>query len=205
VFAADMTYVVLNPYWDVPASILKKELLPQLEADPGWAPRNGYEIVAGPGDDARPVPATSESVAKLAAGKLRLRQVPGPGNALGRIKFMLPNRHNVYLHDTPTRALFKETRRAFSHGCIRVEDPVALLAHVLRDQPGWDAAHITAALEGPSSSRITLAHPVPVFIVYGTALATEAGETRFFEDVYAQDAKLTRLLMERGRPSAPLM
>ena len=201
VFAADMTYVVLNPYWDVPRSILKKELLPRFEVEPDWAERNGYEIVAGPGDDARPIPATPENIARLAAGKLRLRQVPGPDNALGRIKFMLPNRHNVYLHDTPTQALFKESRRAFSHGCIRVADPMALLAHVLRNEPVWNAERIAAALNGPRATRIVLTHPIPVFIVYGTALATEAGDTLFFEDIYAQDTKLTRLLL-RERSSS---
>jgi murein L,D-transpeptidase YcbB/YkuD len=201
VFAADMTYVVLNPYWDVPASILKQELLPHLQVESDWAERNGYEIVAGPGDDAQVVPATPENIARLAAGKLRLRQVPGPENALGRIKFMLPNQHNVYLHDTPTQALFKENRRAFSHGCIRVADPMALLAHVLRNEPGWNAERMAAALAGPPATRIVLTQPIPVFIVYGTALATEAGDTLFFDDIYLQDAKLTRLLLRTRAPS----
>ncbi|HEY1283773.1 MAG TPA: L,D-transpeptidase family protein [Steroidobacteraceae bacterium] len=201
VFAADMTYVVLNPYWDVPASILKQELLPHLQVESDWAERNGYEIVAGPGDDAQVVPATPENIARLAAGKLRLRQVPGPENALGRVKFMLPNQHNVYLHDTPTQALFKENRRAFSHGCIRVADPMALLAHVLRNEPGWNAERMAAALAGPPATRIVLTHPIPVFIVYGTALATEAGDTLFFDDIYLQDAKLTRLLLRTRAPS----
>src|SRR5690606_24665497 len=113
VFAADMSYVVLNPYWDIPRSIMRNELLPQMRADPAYAERHGYEIVRGPGDDARPVPVTPENMDALQRGELRLRQRPGPRNALGRVKFMFPNRHNVYLHDTPSRGLFSRSQRAF--------------------------------------------------------------------------------------------
>jgi murein L,D-transpeptidase YcbB/YkuD len=199
VFSAQMRYVVLNPYWDVPYAIMKREQLPEIEADAAWVARNHFQIVDGQGDDARVVPVTAENVRRLASGTLRLRQEPGPGNALGRVKFMFPNRHNVYLHDTPARTLFAATRRAFSHGCIRVADPMALLAHVLRDDPQWNAADIAQALERPAATRIALLHPIPVFILYGTALATEAGDVLFFEDIYAQDAKLARLLGHRIR------
>jgi murein L,D-transpeptidase YcbB/YkuD len=197
VFAAQMRYVVLNPYWDVPFSIMKREQLPEIEADADWVARNGFQIVDGPGDDARPVGVTEQNVKRLAQGKLRLRQVPGPANALGRIKFMFPNRHNVYLHDAPSRALFAASRRAFSHGCIRVADPMGLLLHVLRDDPQWTRERIEQTLAGSAATRITLPHPIPVFILYGTALATEAGDTLFFEDIYSQDAKLARLLASR--------
>jgi murein L,D-transpeptidase YcbB/YkuD len=197
VFAAPMRYIVLNPYWDVPFNIMKREQLPEIEADADWVARNGFEIVDGPGDDARPVVVTDANVKRLAQGKLRLRQVPGPANALGRIKFMFPNRHDVYLHDTPSRALFAASRRAFSHGCIRVADPMALLMHVLRDDPQWTRERIDQALAGPPATRIALPHPIPVFILYGTALATEAGDILFFDDIYSQDAKLARLLAAR--------
>jgi L,D-transpeptidase YcbB len=199
VFAADMTYVVLKPYWDVPRSILVKELLPGIEVNPGWVAANGFEIVRGASDEAKPLPASERNVELLAQGKLRLRQKPGPENALGRVKFMLPNRHAVYLHDTPARDLFKQSRRAFSHGCIRVADPVALLAHVLREDSSWSPERIEQAFNGPAATRIPLPRKIPVFIIYGTALATEAGETLFFDDIYAQDAKLTRLLAGRAR------
>jgi murein L,D-transpeptidase YcbB/YkuD len=197
VFAAEMRYVVLNPYWDVPFGIMKREQLPEIEADADWVARNHFQIVDGQGDDARPVPVTDENVQRLARGQLRLRQEPGPGNALGRVKFMFPNRHNVYLHDTPGRALFTESRRAFSHGCIRVADPMALLMHVLRDDPSWTRERVAQAFAGAPATRITLPRPIPVFILYGTALATEAGDTLFFEDIYSQDAKLARLLLAR--------
>jgi murein L,D-transpeptidase YcbB/YkuD len=194
VFAAEMRYIVLNPYWDVPFGIMQREFLPEIEADADWVARNGYQIVQGQGDDARPLPVTEDNVRRLARGQLRLRQMPGPTNALGRIKFMFPNRHNVYLHDTPGRALFTQSRRAFSHGCIRVADPTALLAHVLRDDPAWTPERIAAALNGAPATRVPLSHPIPVFILYGTALATEAGDTLFFDDIYSQDAKLAKLL-----------
>jgi murein L,D-transpeptidase YcbB/YkuD len=197
VFAADMQYLVLNPYWDVPRSILVKELLPQIRSNPAWVGKQGYEIVRGGGDDARPLPVTSENIQLLAEGALRLRQKPGPGNALGRVKFMFPNRHNVYLHDTPARALFLRTRRAFSHGCIRVSDPMALLAHVLRSDPTWTPERLEAAFARGTPVRIPLRQPIRVFILYGTALATEAGSVLFFEDLYGQDAPLIARLNAR--------
>ncbi len=202
VFAADMKYVVLQPYWDVPRSILIEELMPQIEADSEWLAANDYEIVQGPGDDATPLAATPDNIRRLAAGKLRLRQKPGSANALGHVKFMLPNKHNVYLHDTPARALFASSRRAFSHGCIRVSDPMALLAHVLRDQPEWNEARIAAALQSSSPTRIPLTRPVRVFILYGTAMTLESGATLFFEDIYEQDARLTKALQLRRATTA---
>jgi murein L,D-transpeptidase YcbB/YkuD len=191
VFAADMRYIVLQPYWDVPRSILVKELLPDIQADPQWIDRNGYEIVRGQSDDARPLPVTAQNVQLLARGTLRLRQKPEPKNALGHVKFMFPNRHNVYLHDTPARELFSRSRRAFSHGCIRVSDPMALLAHVMRDDPTWNEARRDEALASPIPVRVPLPRPIRVFILYGTALATEAGATLFFDDI-AQDAPARR-------------
>jgi L,D-transpeptidase YcbB len=201
VFAADMRYIVLHPYWDVPRSILEKELLPSIQANPGWLADNGYEMVLGPNDDAIPQPADESHVRLLAVGKLRLRQKPGPMNALGQVKFIFPNRYNVYLHDTPARELFARSRRAFSHGCIRVSDPLALLAHLLRDDPEWTGDRLAEALRGSTPVTVPLSRPTRVFIVYGTALATEAGPTLFFDDIYGQDAPLTALLASRRERS----
>ena len=197
VFAADMTYVVLQPYWDVPHSILLNEQLPEILANPSWVVDNGFEIVEGQSDDAVVQPVTDRNVQLLAQGKLRLRQKPGPANALGSVKFMFPNRHNVYLHDTPARSLFSRSRRAFSHGCIRVSNPMALLAHVMRDDPTWNAERLVAALESKTPVRVPLPRPIRVFIMYSTALATEAGDTLFFDDIYDQDRRLTALLASR--------
>jgi L,D-transpeptidase YcbB len=153
--------------------------------------------VRGAGDDARALAVTAENIRLLAEGALRLRQKPGPANALGRVKFMFPNRHNVYLHDTPARTLFLRSRRAFSHGCIRVSDAMALLAHVMRNDPSWTAEKLEAAFAKGTPVRIPLRESIRVFILYGTALATEAGSVLFFEDIYGQDAPLIARLNAR--------
>lgn len=198
VFAAEMRYVVLQPYWDVPRSILVKELLPDIRKKPGWLESHGYEIVRGQSDDARPLPPTPENIDLLARGTLRLRQKPGPSNALGHVKFMFPNKHNVYLHDTPARDLFNRSRRAFSHGCIRVSDPMGLLAHVMRNEASWTSERRDQALARDTPTRVPLSRSIPVFILYGTALATEAGPVLFFEDLYGQDAPLIAKIASRS-------
>jgi murein L,D-transpeptidase YcbB/YkuD len=198
VFVSDMRYVVFRPFWDVPASIVRKEMLAPMRADPSYLERNDLEIVRGGGDDATPVAADTASIDALAAGQLRLRQRPGPDNALGLIKFVMPNDYGVYLHSTPARALFGKVRRDFSHGCIRVSDPLALAVHVLHSNPGdWSADAVNAALQGADSQRVTLTTPVPVMVLYATALATEAGPVLFFDDIYGYDRRLERMLRAR--------
>jgi murein L,D-transpeptidase YcbB/YkuD len=190
VFVSDMRQVVLRPFWDVPRSILLGELLPQIKANPRWVANSGFEIVRGQGDDGVVVPQSAESVAALESGALRLRQKPGPRNALGNAKFLFPNRYNVYLHDTPSQGAFAQSRRAASHGCVRVADPPALARHVLRNNPEWTAARIEAAMNAEAGTRITLAQPIRVFLIYATALALEDGRVLFFEDIYHHDEKL---------------
>jgi murein L,D-transpeptidase YcbB/YkuD len=199
VFAADLRTVVLRPYWDVPRSILSKELLPQIRRSPAWVTRNGFEIVQGAGDDADAVEPNEATVAALARGELRLRQKPGPRNALGSVKFLFPNRYNVYLHDTPAQGLFSQARRAASHGCVRVADPPALIAHVLRNDPNWTADRVRNAMAGSTPTRIALREPIRVFLMYATAIAIEDGRVLFFEDIYGHDAKLQRALDLRAR------
>lgn len=195
VFAADMKYVVFRPYWDIPYSIMRREMLPEIRANPAYLAREHLEIVAGETDAAQPLPATAENIEALAAGKLRLRQQPGPDNALGLIKFMFPNHYNVYLHSTPAHQLFNESRRAFSHGCIRVSDPVALAEHVLRNATGdWTRERIQAAMDGARTQRVSLVKPIRVMILYGTVLATESGDVLFFDDIYGGDRRLEALL-----------
>jgi L,D-transpeptidase YcbB len=195
VFESDMRYLILRPYWDVPASITRKEYLPKIRANPAYLAAQRLEIVNGQTDSSPVVPPTPENIAALAAGQLRLRQLPGEDNALGLVKFMFPNSYNVYLHSTPAHQLFKETRRAFSHGCIRVSDPLALAELVLRGAPGeWDRAKIMAAMNGTAPLRVNLPRPINVLILYGTALATEAGPTLFFDDIYGYDRRLERQL-----------
>lgn len=181
VFTADMTHVIFRPYWDVPRSIARNEILPAARRDLNYLARNQYELLDGAG---RIVPASEAALDQLAAGSVRVRQRPGPGNALGAVKFMLPNSHNVYLHDTPSRTLFARSRRDFSHGCIRVADPAGLAEWVLQDDPAWDRERIEAAMAGTRPLRVDLAEPIRVYIVYGTAIAREDGSMLFLEDLY---------------------
>jgi murein L,D-transpeptidase YcbB/YkuD len=170
-------------------------MLPQIRADTDYLRRNNLELVNGQSDAGAVVAATPATVTALAAGQLRLRQRPGDDNSLGLIKFVFPNTHGVYMHGTPAQRLFLQSKRAFSHGCIRVSDPVALARYVLRDTAGsWDDAKITAAMHGGTPLRVELKEPIRVMILYGTALATEAGAVEFFEDIYGYDRKLETLL-----------
>jgi L,D-transpeptidase YcbB len=195
VFVGDLRYVIFRPYWDVPRSIVEHEMLPQIQVNTDYLLRNDLEIVNGQGDDAEVVAPTSAALTALAAATLRLRQRPGDNNALGLVKFVFPNTHDVYMHSTPAQHLFLQSRRAFSHGCIRVNDPVALARYVLRNTAGdWDDVKITAAMHASRPLRVELKEPIRVMILYGTALATEAGETDFFEDIYGHDRKLETLL-----------
>ena len=195
VFEGDMRYVIFRPYWDVPYSITQHEMLPKIRANPGYLTAQHLEIASGPDDSSTAVPATPENLAALEAGKLRLRQLPGEDNALGLAKFIFPNNYNVYLHSTPAHNLFKEPVRAFSHGCIRVSDPLALATLVLKNAPGnWTREKIQAAMNDMTSVRIDLARPINVLILYATALATEAGPVMFFDDIYGYDRRLERQL-----------
>jgi len=200
VFAADMKYVIFRPYWDVPYSITRRELLPAIRRNPDYLTAQHLEIVQGDDDSARILPPTADNLAALEAGRLRLRQQPGADNALGLIKFMLPNANNVYLHSTPAHRLFNESRRTFSHGCIRVSDPVALAVHVLHDAPGdWTPGKVEAEMNGTVTRRVVLAKPIRVLILYATVLATEAGDVLFFDDIYGHDGRLAALLESASR------
>ena len=192
VFAAEMKYLIFRPYWEVPVSIMEAELGPKALRDPGFLKRESMVLVSGESEDAPVLPATPENIARI--GKdVRIRQLPGPLNALGLVKFLLPNAHDVYLHDTAAKGLFARARRDLSHGCIRLSDPAALAAHVLRDQPEWTVERIRAAMNGTDNNRVNLTEPVPVCIVYSTASARENGEVYFYSDVYSLDKELDRL------------
>ena len=191
VFTADLQQVVFRPYWNVPRSILRNELLPAIERDIDYLRRQDMEMVRGWGDNAPVVAATAENVALLRAGTLRLRQRPGPRNALGLVKFDFPNTSDVYMHGTPAQALFSRARRDFSHGCVRVEDPLAFAEWVLRDQPGWTRAEIEVAADGSRTQYVRVARPIRVVLFYTTAAVMPAdGTVHFAEDIYRHDARL---------------
>jgi murein L,D-transpeptidase YcbB/YkuD len=181
----------------VPYSIALKEIVPGARTNPASIEKHQMEIVRGNGDAAAVMPNTVENVELVAKGALRLRQKPGPNNSLGLVKFMLPNPYNVYLHSTPAEGLFGESRRDFSHGCVRVSDPVGLAQYVLRDSPGWTREKIQAAMNGTNPVTVTLKNRIRVFIVYGTALATEKGNVLFFDDIYGHDQRLEAALNSR--------
>ncbi|TVR11324.1 MAG: murein L,D-transpeptidase [Salinarimonadaceae bacterium] len=163
IFSDAMNHVVVSPSWTIPPSILRKEVLPGLRADPLWAEKRGYQVFR----DGR---------------NISVRQPPGPENALGQIKFMFPNKHHVYLHDTPSRHLFNTLRRAHSWGCVRVEDPFAFADLILRES-GWPEARLRALI-GPRERTVRLDAPIPIHLVYFTMTADRSGGLRVFEDVY---------------------
>jgi len=185
-----------RPYWNIPLSIVKTEILPEIRRDPGYLRRQNLEIVRGAGEDAEHVPPDEPSLASLARGELRLRQRPGPSNALGLVKFVFPNEDAVYLHATPARKLFARSRRDFSHGCVRVEDPIALAEWVLQSEPAWDRERIVSAtLDTHIVSRVVaLSRPVQVLLFYTTAVVMADGAIHFAADIYGHDRKLERAL-----------
>jgi murein L,D-transpeptidase YcbB/YkuD len=200
VFSRDMTYVVLRPYWNVPPSILRSEIVPAIQRNRGYIASKNYEVTTPDGKVVTSGAISDDVLAQLKAGKLMVRQKPGPTNALGLVKLIFPNENNVYLHSTPSQSLFSRSRRDFSHGCIRVEKPAELTVWVLRNNPGWTLEKVQQAMQsGKDNVTVTLAKRVPVFIVYGTALAYANGEVHFSDDIYGFDARLETALA-KGYP-----
>ena len=200
VFTRDMSYVVFRPYWNVPPSILRGEIIPAIQRDRDYIARKNYEVVTYNGKVVTSGSISDEVLAQLRAGKLTVRQKPGPANALGLVKLIFPNEHNVYLHSTPSPELFSRSRRDFSHGCIRVEKPAELAAWALRNNPGWTLERGKQAMQnGKDDVTVNLVKRVPVFIVYGTALAYENGDVHFSDDIYGHDAALAAKLA-KGYP-----
>ncbi len=170
IFRADMKYIVLNPTWTVPASIVRKEIVPGMRRDPNYLAKKGYKRVGG-----------------------QFVQPAGERNALGHIKLMFPNPHSVYLHDTPSKSFFNETSRTFSHGCVRVQKPVELAALALED-PAWTTSALEAAIATGKTRTIMLKEPVPVLIFYWTAAVDADGRVMFRPDVYKRDPAISRAL-----------
>jgi murein L,D-transpeptidase YcbB/YkuD len=200
IFEKDMRFVVFRPYWNVPPSIQRSEIVPAIQKDRDYISKKGFEVVTPAGQVVTSGAITDEVLAQLRAGQLEVRQKPGPTNALGLVKLMFPNEYNVYLHSTPSQQLFSQTRRDFSHGCIRVEHPAELAAWVLRDKPDWNVQRAQAAMQGgKDNEQVNLTNPVPVLILYGTAIVDASGQVHFFDDVYGYDNELKQALA-KGYP-----
>jgi L,D-transpeptidase YcbB len=176
-FSDQMTYLELNPWWNIPPSIERNEIMPKVASDPGYLARNDMEMVSD-------------------GGETRIRQRPGPANPLGQIKFMFPNQFNIYLHDTPADHLFDVAERGFSHGCIRIEKPMELAEYLLRGDPKWNRAALQAAIDTGENRSIKLPRPIPVHILYWTAWMEPDGTVQFRDDLYGHDAELAKALAE---------
>jgi murein L,D-transpeptidase YcbB/YkuD len=198
-FIERMKYVIFRPYWNPPPSITRKEIVPHIQRDAAYFARENLEIVAGGDDDTKALPPTPENLAKVLAGRLYLRQKPGPKNSLGLAKFIFPNDANVYMHGTPAPALFARARRDFSHGCIRLEDPAALAQWVLRDQPQWTREKIDEAMQGKRPTQVNLKEPLAVVLFYDTMHVDSEGVAHFMDDIYGDDL-LLETAIENGYP-----
>ncbi|MER1940323.1 MULTISPECIES: L,D-transpeptidase family protein [unclassified Castellaniella] len=192
IFLEDMRFIEFSPYWNVPRSIALGETLPRLRRDPDYFVRQGFEFVTGQGKVVTAL--SSQAIDAVQRGEWRIRQRPGPQNAMGDIKFIFPNDQNIYLHYTSAPELFSRARRDFSHGCIRIETPVALAQFVLRQHPEWTRQRIVDAMGSGQSRTLRLDHPVPVLIAYSTVIVKGDGKVYFFPDIYHQDARLEQAL-----------
>jgi L,D-transpeptidase YcbB len=166
---------VFAPYWNIPESIIKEEILPAMETDPEYLAEHNMEI-NGTLDDGVPA----------------IRQLPGNQNSLGKVKFLFPNSFDIYFHDTPAKSLFLKDKRAYSHGCIRLSDPKKMATYLLKDDPSWTSEKIDAAMNATEEKTVRLKRPVPVLITYYTAWVDAAGKLHFAEDIYGHDAKMYR-------------
>ena len=189
VFRSRITYLVFNPTWTVPPGILANDILPAQRRDHSTLEKKGLGVFDSKG---RPVATESIDWDRMTASRFRyvLRQAPGPNNALGRVKFMFPNDHAVYLHDTPSKGLFEKEDRAFSSGCIRVADPLRLAELLLEGQSGWSRAEIDRAIAAGATRSVTLKRPVPVWLTYWTAWVDGSGNLELRRDLYGRDARV---------------
>jgi len=199
IFLEEMEYVIFRPYWNPPRSITVKEIIPHVKRDPSYFDREALEIVASGDDNTPALPPTPENLAAVVAGKLAIRQRPGPKNSLGLAKFIFPNSENVYMHGTPAPQLFSRARRDFSHGCIRLEDPARFAQWVLRGQPEWTRQRIDEAMQGDRPTRATLKEKLTVVLFYDTVHINSDNVLFFVDDIYGHDRALDSALV-RGYP-----
>jgi murein L,D-transpeptidase YcbB/YkuD len=179
-FTDDLNQVVFSPYWNVPPSIVKNEILPKMQSNPGYLASQNMEVV------------------KQEGGLPVIRQLPGEKNSLGKVKFLFPNSFNIYFHDTPSKSLFNRDKRAYSHGCIRLSDPAKMANYLLESQPEWTPSAIDAAMNSGTEKFVKLKKPVPVFITYYTAWVDETGKLNFRDDIYSHDKSLATKMFSKS-------
>jgi murein L,D-transpeptidase YcbB/YkuD len=196
VFENSIRYLVFRPYWNVPPRILREEEIPDIAKDRDYIKDSNMEVVTGDGKVVTSGRVSDDVLQQLRAGKLTLRERPGPENALGLVKIIFPNEHHVYMHDTPkSKDMFSTNERARSHGCVHLEHPAEMAQWLLRDKPEWTLERVERAMrEGPDNNTVRLTTPVPILIVYGTAIVQEDGEVHFYRDIYGHDASLEAAL-----------
>ena len=201
VFRKKMTYLVLGPTWTVPPTILREDIIPKIKKDPGYLARKDMVLLDRSG---RLVDIANVDLTAISADNFpyTVRQEPGPKNALGRIKFMFPNKHFVYLHDTPSQSLFARAERTTSSGCIRVEKPISLAAELLGDPVEWSEAKLEERIGKASNETVTLTDPIMVFLMYWTSVPDDSGDVKFFSDVYSRDQAVLDGLQQPFRFSA---
>jgi murein L,D-transpeptidase YcbB/YkuD len=200
IFSEMMTHLVVNPYWNIPPSIFRDDIAPRIRSDPDYMSNRNIQAVGlkvekpESEDEAAMTEAKEEYISKVLSGNYRLRQNPGPSNPLGRIKFLFPNKYSVYLHDTPNRGYFQRAQRNFSHGCIRVENPVGLAEFVMSPDPTWNDEKVKSTINRGRTQTIHLPEPITVYILYFTAWAEEDGSVNFHKDIYGLDQVLQNAL-----------
>ena len=197
VFSDNMSYLVLNPQWYVPRNIAVKDILPLVKKNPSYLTKNNISLLSSGGGQEIDPASVDWSRVNESNFSFTLRQAPGVNNALGRIKFMFPNKHNVYIHDTPARELFKKTERGFSSGCIRIEKPIDLAEYVLKNDSKWTRGKIIEAINTGKEQTLRLPETIPVHILYWTAWADDKGAIQFRNDIYERDADLYAALFEK--------
>ena len=202
VFREDMTYLELNPTWTIPPTILAKDILPRVKKDPAYLQQKNMQVLTRDGKLVDPNSIDWSSISARGFPYI-IRQTPGPHNALGRVKFMFPNSHFVYLHDTPSKALFNRSSRAFSSGCIRVRNPYRLAELLLQDEDNWSLEQVEAAIDTLKQQRVNLSEPVPVLLLYWTVNVDADGTVYFRDDIYQRDAKVLAGLDGAYRFDAP--
>lgn len=183
-FSGDLSTVVFSPYWNVPPSIVKKEILPAMARNPNYLASQNMEQVGTEG------------------GLPKIRQLPGEKNSLGRVKFLFPNSFNIYFHDTPAKSLFERDKRAYSHGCIRLAEPEKMAQYLLRNNPEWTPEKISEAMFSGEEKHVKLKNPVPVIITYYTAWVDEQGRLNFRDDIYNHDADLAKKMFTSNQELA---